>query len=78
MGIPRIHWCAHQASGFAEQQKISLTRVIAVVEKGLVKKTRGQTLRPAGEVPDRFSLRVSINYRNMVPHTEQMLTLSKV
>ena len=48
------------------------------MEKGLVKKTRRQTLRPAGEVPDRFSLRVSINYRNMVPHTEQMLTLSKV
>lgn len=48
------------------------------MEKGLVKKIRGQTLRPAGEVPDRFSLRVSINYRNMVPHTEQMLTLSKV
>ena len=57
---------------------MSLTRVIAVVEKGLAKKTRRRTLRPAGEVPDRFSLRASINYRNMVPHTEQMLTLSKV
>jgi hypothetical protein len=57
---------------------MSLTRVIAVVEIGLAKKTRRQTLRPAGEVLDRFSLRVSINYRNMVPHTEQMLTLSKI